>query len=129
MRQIKFRAWLKSDEIMVTQSDFHDYAMVCNGDGFGIVHDEYWLKDSDFVIMQSSGPKDKNGKDIFEGDIFICENYSMYGGKYKVVYDDELSAFMLQSLRPLVQPNFLHTAKGIEVIGNIYENPDLITKG
>lgn len=69
-RDYLFRAWIKNDKIMVyADNKVHDYCMVCNGNGFGVVYqDTEWLKDDEFEIMQFVGIQDKNKKDIYESD-------------------------------------------------------------
>ena len=69
MRDIKFRAWNKTKNVMIlpkgslTKHDnegaFHFGQYVLQGDS--------WLMDCDFIIMQFTGLKDKNGKEIWEG--------------------------------------------------------------
>ena len=68
MREIKFRAWVKADKVMVFQGDDTAYQMVSNGDGFGIIdYYDAWLKGDEFIVMQYIGLKDKNGVEIYEG--------------------------------------------------------------
>jgi uncharacterized phage protein (TIGR01671 family) len=76
------------------------------------------------TVGQCTGLRDKNGTLIFEGDIIASENYKMYGGKYPVYYDVDLSMFVTKL--PHVQSTQLYYHKGIEIIGNIHQNPDLL---
>ncbi len=113
MRDIKFRAWNESGErsYMLGPYDLSD--AIFN-----------YKEIRSLLLMQYTGLKDKNGKEIYEGDIITCENYTMYGGKYKVCWRQDLMAFMFDL--ELVSPDYLHHAEGIEVIGNIYENSELL---
>ncbi len=123
-RLFKFRAWdkkangwnnnVKIDKdgslYPMTEEDKYDWSIDC----------------LQLIIMQYTGLKDKNAKEIYEGDIITCENYTMYGGKYKVCWRQDFMAFMFDL--ELVSPDYLHDAEGIEVIGNIYENPQLLNQ-
>lgn len=67
-------------------------------------------------VMQFTGSRDKNGKDIFEGDIL--------DSRLEVYWDDEEDGWRLRSLGG---PNsFDPEYDELEVIGNIYENPELL---
>lgn len=77
-------------------------------------------------LMQSTGLKDKNGKEIFEGDILD------YNGKKALVrWHGSYASFIyrfadeLQKRNPEWKPLYLAYMK-CEIIGNIYENPDLL---
>lgn len=92
---------------------------------------------NNLVFMQCTGLKDKNGKLIYEGDIVnqICEDETTY--KCEVVYNN--CSFQLKHIEDknknyINTPmycyaiNYLghYTEKRLEVIGNIYENPELL---
>ena len=105
-REIKFRAW---DGIRMTTS------------GIGT---EY------MKLMQYTGLKDKNGKEIYEGDIFDCIYYSDgCNHKNEVVWVNQTARFHLKGhggcqQKFVAQGVFDMTRKAI--IGNIYENPELL---
>lgn len=79
-----------------------------------------------YVLMEGIGLKDKNGKEIFGGDIIRHENDDISVGT--IVYKECYFEIQFQS----GNCNFITTEKiesfGIEVIGNIYENPNLLSQ-
>lgn len=127
MRDIKFRAWSKSDNkyyyrVLVGNTDNTDDQYVCSSvyDGDKWVHfDEYCG-----VIEQYTGLKDKNGTEIYEGDVVKVEGD---GEIYRVKWIR--SGFGLEprynSPRYPVLGN-VELRRKIEVIGNIHENPELL---
>ena len=121
MREIKFRVWDKYDnEMKYDAQDTYDY--IVNNimeDCFGDV-----LKSERYEIMQYTGLKDKNGKEIYEGDIWRYEE--IVGS---VVFDK--GAFSLHTDLGKGAVGCLDIGifrNACEVIGNIYENPDLLEK-
>lgn len=81
---------------------------------------------SDEYLMQSTGLKDKNGKEIFEGDIVDFK-----GRKAIIKWHGAFASFIYrfidepQERKPKWDPLFLAYLK-LEIIGNIYENPELL---
>jgi uncharacterized phage protein (TIGR01671 family) len=90
-------------------------------DDFG----EYWRNFRDIELMQSTGLKDKNGKEVFVGDIIKCTRgclHEVYIEKeYGGTYFGGMPAVYLKDLRE----GYAWTEHE-EIIGNIYENPELL---
>ena len=84
----------------------------------------------DPVLMQYTGVKDKNGKEIYEGDIVEIEEY----GTGKVVFDEGMFQYHPLIGKWEIEPGisclaiYPVTTAQVEVLGNIYENPELLTK-
>ena len=76
------------------------------------------------VIMQSTGLKDKNGKEIFEGDIVKMSKDVYSEPTYYEVVRHYGGAYRLESKQHGCELWLRHT--DCEVVGNIYENPELL---
>lgn len=127
-REIKFRAWSKVEEEMVYGIDLTTQdgtAHPINGNW-----DNIMSLDERVELMQYTGLKDKNGTEIYEGDIVLTDNsidnfHTELRSKklYEVRYWD--GSFMLRFDDKNI--DYLSTGETCcEVIGNIYENPDLL---
>lgn len=122
----KFRAWdrIKKRMFLVLEIDYENE----------LVSDEtYWntIPFDDVKLMQFTGLKDKNGREIYEGDIIRFFDCDGDGYTVPVVWDNDYACFsvdwgsnMLTSFDYLEE--FYTDLKDIEVIGNIYENLSLI---
>jgi uncharacterized phage protein (TIGR01671 family) len=129
MRKIKFRVFDKCHKSMhIVGEDTHDsltcydgivqYYNLQNGEGSG--------EHGDYILMQYTGLKDKNGREIYEGDIVETDL-----GKGVVVFDS--AAFLIRNLEDDEYygfEDFFSLYEGgcylVEVLGNIYENPELL---
>ena len=94
--------------------------------GLWILHKEgsvYAIQDK-IKIMQYTGSKDKNGKEIYEGDLVQVLDYASWEGLYKVVWDEESLMYVLEDAYGDKEKmcEFEHYL----VRGNIYENPELL---
>ena len=120
----RFRAWLKKKQEMDNEIDHISWLedeLYCIGDGI-----TYMVSAEDLVLMQSTGLVDKNGKEIFEGDILDYK-----GRKALVRWHGSYASFIyrfvdeLQNRNTEWKPLYLAYMK-CEIIGNIYENPELL---
>jgi len=124
-REIKFRAWNTKEKQMYNFATPcflpHRGIQVCKNRRTDLKVE--WLED--WILMQFTGLKDKNGKEIYEGDIVkIGINYEVVWDKYrwgiKKEYRDGVH------IVGLTKTNLGYYKNETEVIGNIYENKNLI---
>lgn len=129
MREIKFRAWDKEFAEMnrVTSINFIDEFNKNKGYE-GVVYLEGYIDAiplSEIELMQYTGLKDKNGKEIFEGDILLYLRKSKRIVSYKngafIRYYENYNEYLLYD--SFIEDGYL---TDYEVIGNIYENPELL---
>lgn len=121
MRETKFRVWDKESKHMEEVDSIQFPLKKSNGKDIIIYNSREcyyeWLYD--YELMQYTGIKDKNGKEIYEGDI-VC---------YK--YNGELIKVMVEFVNGVYFAGdaFLYNKRNVaKVIGNIYENPELLEK-
>lgn len=131
----KFRAWVKTGKRMVETDDllginYEDKEIITQKiyfeSGLPVERDIDNYDFDEIVLMQSTGLKDKNGKEIFEKDIVDYK-----GRKAIVKWHGSYASFIyefvdeLQNRTKEWQPLFL-SYYHFEIIGNVYENPELL---
>jgi uncharacterized phage protein (TIGR01671 family) len=125
----KYRVWLPDPDVekmlKVKALVFEDDKTRCV---CGYAYD-FYLEDEDATIMQSTGLKDKNGKEIFEGDILGIE-LSTSIVYVNVFWDDKHALFMLKSEESSYKEALAELVEDYGypymVVGNIRENPELL---
>lgn len=141
MREIKFRAWYDNKMWYLAKLDLwgDPDQTTCDLAPYLPKYEElYDICLSDVILMQSTGLKDKNGIEIYEGDIVRSNWYDYDNNAYKkkgevifvgaqsvIAYD---SKFVLETGEIEYDAHSLSYAENPEVIGNIYENSELLDK-
>jgi hypothetical protein len=113
MRDIRFRAWDTENKEWVYSKPMPDM-------GFW----EWVSYDNTTIFNEWTGITDKNGKYIYEGDIVKHSN-----GIKKVYYDEQTISFQMDLSNYVLDQEIGYDIRKIEVIGNIYQNPELLNKG
>ena len=119
MREFKFRAWNKIKEEMMCLGQAHKKNLI------GIDFQSYYIRSeySDIILMQYSGLKDINNKEIYEGD--LCRGIDDGGivGPYKDQIIEII--FYKGAFRDDYFRGNISDYKHLEVLGNRYENTNL----
>ena len=139
-RIYKFRAWDKHSKKMYSPEEIESIpnrseefeGVICLVNNSQVKHNltgRYTRLESCVEIMQFTGLKDKNNKEIFEGDIVSC--YSWFDGmdnkpeeKTNIVVEMKFDTTISEKWGG--GPDGVRRYEDIEVIGNIFENPELI---
>lgn len=119
----KFRAWTEEGEVMYYDVyPFKDDTLLLSYDE--ISFDE--VPASDFILMQSTGLFDKNGEEIFEGDVLLTYDDELA----KVYWDDVLAGWFVDFIyetAELSEVADIQSNRSIcAIAGNIYENPEFL---
>ena len=120
----KFRAWIKEEKCFADYIETIRYYAkevdlcwggICESDCFDF---------EGVIFTQSTGLKDKNGKEIFEGDIVL-----VLDSPYTVFYDDERGSYRLKPHDDRWNVDYMSnfsSEETFEIVGNIYENKELL---
>jgi len=120
MKAIRFRVWDKKTKKIRNVEEM----------GFG---SNDWILPADVVnrkmkdvkLMQFTGLYDKNGEGIYENDIIVDDMYNVY---YECRFSEGCFGFHSKDNRYFNLIDREYISKDIEIVGNIYENPELLNK-
>lgn len=130
MREIKFRAWDKKEKKMISFSDINvligDYGCSLEK-AFELARRGDYLRKDQIKLMQYTGLKDKDGKEVYEGDIIKAWGGMNSETKVFPVEYTNSSAYQNSYAGYKILCDIWFSGDGCEVIGNIYENPELLT--
>jgi len=134
-RELKFRAWYTPD--FETVEGAMKFVQIENDDGLWFMwekdHDfryefQFPFIDDDWIIEQYTGINDMNGIEIYEGDLIKTNTRSLMivtwaDGSFKYNY---YNGWILIAIDNSIQWNLKAENKYYEIVGNIYENPELL---
>ena len=126
MREIKFRAWGTGiDKTMHYNTDISR-----EGKLLVLYYDYTYEEKENYILMQYTGLKDANGKEIYEGDIVKITNFIHMKTIYEIIWNEEVASFEYKD-GPYINeygdiiPG-IHYPNECTVVGNIYENKELL---
>lgn len=142
MRELKFRVWDSKSHHFLSENEFYlskngclflKHKTITNPSKNSL--DQYYFSENRFTIQQYTALKDKNGKEIYEGDILLdklTEEAAAEGDGADIgrVFF-AAGAFMIDGSGTLYDQTYSHSPDRLvdhEVIGNIFENPELLIK-
>lgn len=151
MREIKFRMWDIRNKKMIyhidsIRFDIDDYlpfsVSIPSGARKSLLVNEHWIEDDgtyspntskEAELMQYTGLKDKNGREIYEGDILECHhktkgNVFFHDGSYRLS-SDQIELNVENNLTFDDLNNYLIEDNNLVVIGNIFGNPGMLEGG
>lgn len=127
MTALKFRAWWTGLKKMMT-----DFRISADGRIFSAAGNELFIP-SDVIVMQSTGIRDKHGRELFEGDVITAWSQGyQHKGEVRWRAAENGGGCPCYIIYPaFADGHFWHLNGGkdqsdVEIIGNIYENPDLV---
>lgn len=126
----KYRAWLKTEKCFADYIESIRFYIneidlcwggICESDCFDF---------NDVILMQSTGLKDKDGQEIFDGDVLEIEDEGEVLGNAKLTWDNEQAVFMMEAISVDGIAPFHEIISdetySYRVVGNVYKNPELL---
>ncbi|MFM1525252.1 MULTISPECIES: YopX family protein [Helcococcus] len=119
------------EEIQETGLGFIDAPDLIDFKNERIKYDSEWYENDRFRLMQSTGLKDKNGKEIFEGDICYWKDPEPFNDEviediFEVTWSDEFLRWAAVNEGGINSLYEFTDDRELKIIGNIYENKELI---
>ena len=123
MKEFKMKAWLKKENKMVSIIGIDlNYQYIRYSDDGNLFKDDYKIAEfKDIELLQFTGAKDKAGQEVYEADVIKFNDGidDIYG----LIYDDEDAVYCVSYEN--VTEHLLNMAGNFEIVGNIFETPNL----
>ena len=134
---VRYRAWISEADTMTNDLkgiDFENETVVLKKyyweDGFPVEEEVFEVEIGNAILMQSTGLKDKNGKEIFEGDVVQFEDcYEVSDSLYinTGIIEWCQGGFHVTNRDSVLMEDLLDgDSLDVTIIGNIYETPELL---
>ena len=124
MKEFKMKAWLKKENKMVSIIGIDlNYQYIRYSDDGNLFKDDYKIAEfKDIELLQFTGAKDKAGQEVYEADVIKFNDGidDIYG---LISYNDEDAVYCVSYEN--VTEHLLNMAGNFEIVGNIFENPNL----
>lgn len=123
---MKYKLWSKKEKKFIEDG----WIIYPDGKPYWITYGEIdagiWMED--YILIKSTGIKDIDDTDIYEGDILKCKLHNGNYENYVVTWDEEDASFdaLNKNKNNFMTPSIWTVS---EILGNIYENPELLTVG
>jgi len=133
MRELKFKAW---DNILKSYIPIEYIGISGNGNYFNNSLENCISTTDNWIVEQFTGLKDKNGKDVYEGDILEFKNdlvrhnlhkvFRVDGGLVINSHSDDICKDSIVFYEACADMQTSQWIRQCEIIGNIHQNPELI---
>ena len=124
MKEFKMKAWLKKENKMVAIIGIDlNYQYIRYSDDGNLFKDDYKIADfKDIELLQFTGTKDKAGQELYEADVILFNDGidDIYG---LISYDDDEGTYRVSYEN--ITEHLSEREGDFEIVGNIFENPDL----
>lgn len=124
MKEFKMKVWLKKENKMVSIIGIDlNYQYIRYSDDGNLFKDDYKIAEfKDIELLQFTGAKDKAGQEVYEADVIKFNDGidDIYG---LISYDDEDAVYCVSYEN--VTEHLLNMVGDFEIVGNIFENPNL----